>query len=120
MTARLVPIVVDSVQDGVASELGGTAAEVVDVVVLEGDLVVRASEVQVPVVITVARSTVITLTIDVRIGYANTARGILTQDDVLTADGIGGDVVLEEVNLGKPKGGEGASLRSRSGRCRPG
>lgn len=39
---RVLPVVVDGVEDRVAAHLGGTARDVVDVVVLEGDLVVGA------------------------------------------------------------------------------
>lgn len=86
-------VVVHGVQDGVASELGGTAREVVDVVVLEGDLVIRAGEVQVPVVVAVASGRPLALAVDVAVGDRDTAGGILAQDDVLTGDLVGGDVV---------------------------
>lgn len=90
---RWTHVVVDSVQEGAASELGGSAREVVDVVVLEGDLVVRASEVQVPVVVSVASSRVVALAVDVAVGDADTARSILAEDNVLAADLVGGNVV---------------------------
>lgn len=80
-------------QDGVASELGGTAGEVVDVVVLEGDLVVGAGEVQVPVVVSVAGGGPLALAVDVAVGDAHAARGVLAQDDVLAGDLVGSDVV---------------------------
>lgn len=105
VAAGLVPVVVDGVQHGVASELGGTAGEVVDVVVLEGDLVVGASEVQVPVVVSVAGGGVVALAVDVAVGDAHTAGGILAQDDVLAADLVGGDVVdPDQVGAGQGDG----------------
>lgn len=98
-------VVVDGVQDGAASELGGTAREVVDVVVLEGDLVVRAGEVQVPVVVSVASGRPLALAIDVAVGDRDTAGGILAQDDVLTGDLVGGDVVdPDQVSAGEGDG----------------
>lgn len=82
-------VVVDSVQDGVSSELGSTATEVVDVVVLEGDLVIRTSEVEVPVVVTVASGGVSGLAINVGVGDADAAGGVLTKDNVLAANLVG-------------------------------
>lgn len=92
-------------EDGAASELGGTAAEVVDIVVLEGDLVIGAGEVQVPVVVTITGRRVGGFTIDVAVGDADTARSGLTKDDVLTADRVGGDVVdPDQISAGQGDG----------------
>lgn len=98
-------VVVHGVQDGVSSELGGTAREVVDVVVLEGDLVIRAGEVQVPVVVSVASGRPLALAVDVAVGDRDTAGRILAQDDVLTGDLVGGDVVdPDQVGAGQGDG----------------
>lgn len=98
-------VVVDGVQDGAASELGGTAREVVDVVVLEGDLVIRAGEVQVPVVVSVASGGPLALAVDVAVSDRDTAGRILAQDDVLTGDLVGGDVVdPDQVSAGQGDG----------------
>lgn len=98
-------VVVDSVKDGAASKLGSAAAKVVHVVVLEGDLVTTTSEVQVPVVVAVAGSRVCGFTVDVGVGDADTARGVLAQDDVLTADLVGGHMVdPDQVRAGQSDG----------------
>jgi hypothetical protein len=46
-----IKVVVDSVEEGVAGDLGGTAGRVVDIVTLEGDHVVAAGEVDQEVVL---------------------------------------------------------------------
>lgn len=98
-------VVVDSVQDGAASELGGTAREVVNVVVLEGDLVIRTSEVQVPVVVSVTGGGPLALAVDVAVGDAHAAGRVLAQDNVLAGDLVGGDVVdPDQVGAGEGDG----------------
>lgn len=98
-------VVVDGVEEGAASELGGTAAEVVDVVVLEGDLVVGAGEVQVPVVVAIAGGRVGGFTIDVAVGDGDTVGGSLAEDDVLAANVVGGDVVdPDQISAGQGDG----------------
>lgn len=80
-------------EDGAASELGSTPAEVVDVVVLQRDLVVRSCKIQVPIMRSVARCRVCRFTIDVAVGDSHTARCGFSEDDVLTADLVGGNVI---------------------------
>lgn len=59
MAAVVVPVVVDGVEDGVALDFGGAAGGRVDVVVFEGDHVVRAGEVEGPVLVAVAGGRVV-------------------------------------------------------------
>lgn len=54
MVAVIVPIVVDSMEKGVTSDLWCATGGLVDVVSLEGDQVRGAGEVHVPVMISVA------------------------------------------------------------------
>jgi hypothetical protein len=56
MADVVIPKVVDEVDDGVTSELGRAALGMVDVVILEGDCVLRAGQVRDPVVVGVAAS----------------------------------------------------------------
>lgn len=92
-------------QHRVASQLGGPAAEVVNVVVLEGDLVIGTGEVHVPVVVAVAGGRVGHLAVKVAVGDADPARGALAQDDVLPSDLVGGYMVdPDQVRSGKGDG----------------
>lgn len=61
----VVPVVVDGVQVGVALDLRGAAAGLVEVVALQGDLVAGAVQVDVPVVVVIAGGRVVGLAVDV-------------------------------------------------------
>lgn len=92
-------------QDGASAELRGAATEVVHIVVLESDLVASTSEVQVPVVVSVASGRVGGLAIDVGVGDGHAVGSILAQDNVLAADGVGGDVVdPDQIRSGQSDG----------------
>ena len=82
----VVPVVVGHVHGGAAAKLGGATAGVVDVVVLEGDGVAGAGEVDAPVVVGVALRGPAGAAVDevVRDGYAVVAA--VAGDDVLAAD----------------------------------
>lgn len=88
-----VEVVVDSVEESVTSNLGRAAGGVVDVVALEGDHVVGAGEVHAPVVVGVAGSRPGGGTVDFVVGDGDTAGSGVTEDNVLTGDQVGGDVV---------------------------
>jgi hypothetical protein len=88
-----VEVVVDGVEEGVAGNLGGATRGVVDVVVLECDGVGGTGEVQAPVVATVAGGGPGRSAIDLVVGDSNTVGGRVAEDDVLTGNQIGGDVV---------------------------
>ena len=88
-----VEVVVDGVEEGVASNLGGAARGVVDIVVLQGDGVGRTGEVQGPVVTAVAGSRPRGGTVDLVVGDGDTVGGRVTEDNVLASDQISGDVV---------------------------
>lgn len=89
-----VPVVVDSVEESVGLNLGGTSRGLVDVVVLEGDLVGRAIEVQGPVLVTVAGGGVVTRAVDVGVGDGYATGSLGTKNDVLAGDvgGLGEDI----------------------------
>lgn len=84
-----IPVVVDGVQESVAADLGATAADVVDVVALQGDHVVGASEVHGPVVVTVAGCRPGGGSINLRVGNGDAVAGFATKDNVLAAN-LGG------------------------------
>ena len=88
-----VEVVVDGVEDGVASDLGGAAGGMVDVVALEGDHVVAAGEVHAPVVVAVAGSRPGGGTVDLVVGDGDAAGSLVTEDNVLAGNKVGGDVV---------------------------
>lgn len=81
-----VPVVVDGVEEGVAADLGAAAAGVVDVVALHGDHVVGASEVDGPVVVTVAGGAPGGRTVDLAVGDCHAVACLLSKDDVLAAN----------------------------------
>jgi hypothetical protein len=80
------PQVVDGVQEGAAGDLGGAARDVVDVVVLEGDVVGGSGEVESPVVVAVAGGRVVDVAVNLAVGDGNAATSLSTKDNVLTAD----------------------------------
>jgi hypothetical protein len=65
VSAVVVPVVVDGVEESVSLDLGGSSAGVVDVVALHGDEIVGSVEVDTPVVVSVASSRVVGNTVDV-------------------------------------------------------
>ena len=93
MSRVRVPVVVDGVQEGVTLHLGGTTTGVVDVVTLHGDEIARSIEVNAPVVVAVAGGGVVTDAVDKAVGDGNALGGVGAEDDVLTTDAGGRDVV---------------------------
>jgi hypothetical protein len=89
MAGVVVPVVVDGVQVGVALDLGGAAAGLVEVVALERDLVAGAVQVDVPVVVVVAGGRVVGLAVDVVVGEGDAVAGLRAEDVVLAADSGG-------------------------------
>lgn len=88
-----VEVVVDGVEKGVTSDLGGAAGGVVDVVALEGDHVGAASEVHAPVVVAIAGSRPGGGTVDLVVGDGNATGSAVTENNVLAGDEVGGDVI---------------------------
>lgn len=88
-----VEVVVNGVEQSVACNLGGAARGVVDVVVLEGDGVGGAGEVQAPVVATVAGSGPGRGTVNVVVRDGDAAGGLVAEDNVLAGDQVSGNVV---------------------------
>lgn len=86
MAGVVLPQVVHSVEDGITANLGRAAAGMVDVVALQGDLVVRAGGVQGPVVVAIASRGVISLTIEFVVGDCDAVGCGFTKDDHLAAD----------------------------------
>lgn len=81
-----VPVVVDGVEESVAADLGGAAADVVDVVALESDHVVRAGEVESPVVVVVAGGGPAAAAVDLGVGDGHAVAGPIAENDVLASD----------------------------------
>ena len=94
---NIVEEVVDGVEESVAGDLGATARDTVDVVVLEGDHVVGTGKVETPVVVVVALGGPVGGTVDLAVGDGNTVAGLVTEDNVLTADERSGDMVDPDV-----------------------
>lgn len=86
MAGVLVPVVVDSMEVGVALDLRRTTASLVEVVAFKGNLVTGAIKVHVPVVVTVAGGRVIGFTVNVVVGDRDTVISFSTQDIVLTTN----------------------------------
>ena len=82
-----------SVQKGVALDLGRTSAGVVDVVALHGNEIAGAVEVDAPVVVAIAGGGPVAGTVDEVVRDGDALGGLSAEDDVLTADASGGDVV---------------------------
>lgn len=94
----VLPVVVDSVQQGVASDLRGAAGRAVDVVAFESDLILCAafelvmystcpinrcnipSEVQCPVLVAITCCRIVAGAVDLTVGNRNTAGGDLAED----------------------------------------
>lgn len=86
MTGVVLPVVVDRVQHGVTSNLGSATRSAVDVVALEGDGVLGASEVKGPVLMAIAGSRPVRCAINLVVGDGDTTGSNLAQNDVLTTD----------------------------------
>jgi len=82
----VIPVVVGHVHSGAAAELGGAAAGVVDVVVLEGDGVALAGEVDAPVVVGVALGGPAGAAVDEVVGDGYAVIAAVAGDDVLATD----------------------------------
>lgn len=95
MTRVRVEIVVHGVEECVALNLRRAAARVVDVVVLERDHVVGAGEVHAPVVVSAASRVgrPSAATIDIAVGDGHAVGSLASEDEVLTTDAGGGNVV---------------------------
>lgn len=93
----IVEEVVDGVEESVAGDLGATAGDSVDVVVLEGDQVVGAGEVESPVVVGVAAGGPVGGAVDLAVGDGDTVGGAVAEDNVLAADERSGDMVDPDV-----------------------
>lgn len=93
MVGNVVEVVVDGVEEGVTSDLGGTAGAVEDVVVLEGDHVVGTSKVDAPVVVGVAAGGPGAGAVNLGVGDGDTVAGLVAEDNVLATDERGSDVV---------------------------
>jgi hypothetical protein len=88
-----VEVVVHGVQEGVAADLGGAAGSVVDVVLLEGDQIVAAGQVDAPVVVAVAGRGPAGGAVDLAVGDCDAVGGRVAEHNVLARDQICGDVV---------------------------
>ena len=86
MPGVVLPVVSYGVQQSVTGDLRGAAGGAVNVVALECNLVLRACEIQGPVLVAVAGRRVIASAIDLAVGDGDAAGGVLAKDDVLTAD----------------------------------
>ena len=86
MVGVVVPIVVDSMQVGVALNLGGTATGLVEVVTLHSNLVAGAVQVDVPVVVAVAGGRVVRLSINVVVGEGDAVVSLGSEDVVLATN----------------------------------
>jgi hypothetical protein len=82
----VLPQVVHGVEDGVAANLGRAAAGVVDIVALQGDLVVGAGGVERPVVMAITSRGILGLAIEFVVGNCDAVRCGFTEDDHLAAD----------------------------------
>lgn len=81
-----IEVVVHSVQQGVAADLGGAPRGVVDVVALEGNQVVGARQVQRPVVVVVAGGGPVGVAIEIVVGDGDAVGGVVAEDEHLAAD----------------------------------
>ena len=86
MADVVVPEVVDDVDDGIASELGRATLGMCDVVVLERDSVLGASQVHCPVVVGVAAGGPLGVAVDEVVGDRDAGVFGVTGDDVLASD----------------------------------
>jgi hypothetical protein len=88
-----------SMQKRVALNLGGTSTGVVDIVTLEGDEIVRAVQVDAPVVVAVAGRGPGGLAVNKGVGDGHAVVGLRAQDNVLAADA--GGLVWLNINMGR-------------------
>lgn len=89
----VVPVVVDGMEESVALNLGRATRGVVNVVALKGNQIVGSSEVESPVMATIASGGPAGSTINVAVGDGDSARGAGTENDVLSSDALSGNVV---------------------------
>lgn len=82
----IIPVVVGHVHSGAAAELGGAAAGVVDVVVLEGDGVALAGEVDAPIMVGVAFCRPAGAAVDEVVGDRYAVVAAVAGDDVLATN----------------------------------
>jgi hypothetical protein len=98
-----VEVVVDCVEERVAADLGGAAGGVVDVVLLQGDEVVGASQINTPIVLAVAGSGPGCCAINVAVGNGDAVGCTVAEDDVLAGDKVGGYVIdPDEISCASP------------------
>jgi hypothetical protein len=87
------------VEQRVSAHLWRAARDVVDVVVLERDKVLRAQEEDVPVLVAVAVGRPRSRSVNVAVGDGHTAAGFGTKDDMLPSDERGRDVIDPDCDL---------------------
>jgi hypothetical protein len=88
-----VEVVVHGVQQRVSCDLGRAARSMVDVVFLQRNKVVGASEVHAPVVVAIASRRPAGCAVDVAVGNRDAVRGGVAEDNVLAGDEVGCYVV---------------------------
>ena len=81
-----IPVVVDGMDERVSADLGAAAGGVVDVVVLHGDEVGGASQVDGPIVVAIAGGGPAGHTIELIVGEGHAIRGASAGDEHLAAD----------------------------------
>lgn len=100
-----VPVVVDCVQQGVASDLGRASRDVVDVVALHGNHVVGASQVDSPVVVAVAGCAPACVAVELAVGERHAVGCRFASDEHLAADEGHLDVVNpDQIGSGESDG----------------
>jgi hypothetical protein len=93
MALDVVPVVVRHVDGSTAAELGGAAASVVDVVVLESDSITRAGKVDAPVVVGVALGGPAGAAVDEVVGDSHAVVTTVAGDDMLATNKRGRNVI---------------------------
>ena len=104
MADVVIPEVVDDVDDGVASELGRATLSVCNVVVLERDGILGASQVHCPVVVGVAAGGPLGVAVDEVVGDRDAGVFGVTSDDVLASnEGCLSGVLAIHVHIRRPQ-----------------
>lgn len=93
VSAALVEVVVDGMEERVTSYLGGTAGRVKDIVPLQGHEIIGACEVQVPVVVAVTSGGPAGSPIDKVVANGHPVGRVASQHDMLATDERGLRVV---------------------------
>ena len=83
-------------QDGVASNLRSATRGAMDVITLEGDGVLGASEVKSPVLVAIAGSRPVGCSINLVVGDGHTTGGGLAENNVLTTDQGSANVIYPD------------------------